>query len=107
MVGAVCHHDRDRVALELVETGTDGESEPRRVVGPVVTDPLVRTDELADHLCGAIGARVVDHDKLVVDVVRLQDRRKCQQRRSDRLLLVVGGDDDGELQTATLQRSTF
>lgn len=107
MVGAVSHHDRDHIACELVQARPNRESESGRIVRAVVVDPLVGADELPDNLGGAIGARVVDDQELVVDAVGFERGGERQQGRADRFLLVVRGDDDRKLQTGTFQRSTF
>ena len=61
-----------------------------------------------DDRGGAVGARVVDDDHLVVDLLARERRDDPLDGLGDRLLLVVGGDDDGELHAgAEAQRSAL
>jgi hypothetical protein len=56
---------------------------------------------------GVVAASVVDDAQLVVDAGLVERERGLLERASDRARLVVGGDDDRELQTVTDQCSTF
>jgi hypothetical protein len=76
-------------------------------VRAVVANPLVDSCKLANDFRRAVAARIVDSEQLEVDSLGVECTGKAEQRRSDRPFFVVRGDDDGKLQTATLQRSTF
>jgi hypothetical protein len=62
MVRTVRHHDRDGVALELVETCADRKAEAGRVVRAVVPDSRIDRGELPYDLSGAVGTGVVDDE---------------------------------------------
>ena len=107
-VGAVGHHDRHRVALEGFEAGTYGEAEAVAVGRGQAADLWMLGGDSRDHGRGVVGAGVVDDDHLVVDLLAGQRRDDALDRLGDRLLLVVGGDDDRELHAGVeAQRSAL
>src|SRR5581483_10221331 len=93
------------VALEGLEPRPHREAEAGRVRRPDAADRGI--PDSGDDVGGAVLAPVVHHDHLVLDLLPLQLLHDAPHRGGDRLLLVVGGDDDRELQARTLQRSTF
>jgi hypothetical protein len=91
----------------MIEAGPDGEAEARRVRRPHATDTRVLGREKLDDASGTVRARVVDDEHLIVDCLALKYGRDLSNRAGDGVDLVVSGDDDRELQAATVQWSTF
>ena len=63
----VRHHDRDRVAGVQLETGSDRVTEPGRQVRALAPDARELDGDPVDDVGGAVPARVVDHEDLMVD----------------------------------------
>jgi hypothetical protein len=70
-------------------------------------DPRVGLTELPDEVQRPVAARVVDDEQFVVDRLTPERVGEARERLGDRAALVVSRNDGAELQTATLQLSTF
>ena len=90
--------------LDRARSRRSRRSRPVRTAAPLPRLSLVQDDahgavaELAQHVAGAVGAAVVDHDDLALDAVGELDRAHAPQRsRRTRVALVEDGHDHREL----------
>jgi hypothetical protein len=70
-------------------------------------DPRVFFADPLDDRARPVGARIVDDDQLVVDLLPLERSRERGERGPDAVNLVVGGNYGGELYETTVQCSAF
>ena len=96
VVGPVGHHDRNDVAPKDVEPGANRETEPTRIVGQVVADTWVGSDEDRTMCAVSSVARIVHDDHLVVDRRLARGHDDRLHGGADSARLVVGGNDNRE-----------
>jgi hypothetical protein len=94
VVGAVRHDDGHRVAGVGVQARPDREAEPVGVRRAQAAHGGMALGDPGHDGRRAIPGAVVDDDDLVLDLVLLEDGGELLEGPGDRVLLVVGGDDD-------------
>src|SRR3989454_11212311 len=93
---ARAHHD-DPSAERRLEPGVGRRGLPRVRLQPHQADPRVGLAEAANDLRAAVTAAVVDEDHLDHEPEPLEHTPKLPPQQREVLLLLVDGDDDGEV----------
>jgi hypothetical protein len=76
-------------------------------MGADASNPRVLNADPLDDVARPVGARVVDDDQLVVDLLPLEYRRERRESGLNAVNLVVRRDYGGELYETTVQCSAF
>ncbi len=105
IIRAVCHHDRNGVAGRRDRALRERRDRTHADGANARSEPEDRPRDRLDGGDGPVDRAVVDDDHLVLDARARKRGDDAGDRRGDRALLVVRGNDDGELHANTVRRS--